>query len=89
MTVAWVVGSGGLLGSALCRMLSRRDTTLFVPAERFRWESVPEQRSSGHYFFRLVSCCWTRLLLRSTHIEVRRWADCYGTLQIRDVECCW
>ncbi len=43
MTVAWVVGSGGLLGSALCRMLSRRDTTLFVPAERFRWESVPER----------------------------------------------
>ena len=43
MTVAWVVGSGGLLGSALGRVLAGHDTTLFAPAERFRWQSVPER----------------------------------------------
>lgn len=42
MTIAWVVGSGGLLGSALCRVLPRTDTTLFTPAERFRWNSERE-----------------------------------------------
>lgn len=43
MTIAWVVGGGGLLGSALCRVLALRDTTLFAPAEPFRWQSVPER----------------------------------------------
>lgn len=37
MRLAWVVGSGGLLGSALCRTLSLAGTTLFVPKERFSW----------------------------------------------------
>lgn len=43
MTVAWVVGSGGLLGSALCRALVRRGAELFEPAERFRWEHAAER----------------------------------------------
>ena len=42
MTVAWVLGSTGLLGSALCRALRCRETALFSPAERFRWGSEPE-----------------------------------------------
>ena len=42
MTVAWVVGCNGLLGSALQRALSRRGVSLFTPAERFRWDSEPE-----------------------------------------------
>jgi len=42
MTIAWVVGSSGLLGSALCRALHRTGTNLFTPAERFRWDSEPE-----------------------------------------------
>lgn len=37
MTVAWVIGSGGLLGSALCRALRRNGIELFFPAERFCW----------------------------------------------------
>lgn len=37
MTVAWVIGSGGLLGSALCRALHARGTDLFFPSERFCW----------------------------------------------------
>jgi UDP-glucose 4-epimerase len=37
MTVAWVLGSNGLLGSALCRALRRQKSALFSPAERFRW----------------------------------------------------
>lgn len=39
MTIAWVVGSGGLLGSALCRLLHRTGVDLFSPAGRFCWDS--------------------------------------------------
>lgn len=41
MTVAWVVGSGGLLGAALCRALRREGTELFFPEERFSWADGP------------------------------------------------
>lgn len=39
MTIAWVIGSGGLLGSALRSALLRTETRLFTPAERFHWSS--------------------------------------------------
>lgn len=42
MMTAWVLGSRGLLGSALCRMLCLNGTELFSPAERFRWSSGPD-----------------------------------------------
>lgn len=45
MTIAWVIGSGGLLGAALCRALRRNGTELFCPAERFCWEGGPELAS--------------------------------------------
>lgn len=38
MTIAWVLGSSGLLGAALCRRLRADGTTLFSPARRFSWE---------------------------------------------------
>jgi UDP-glucose 4-epimerase len=37
MKVAWVLGSGGLLGAALCRNLRNDDTQLFIPDHRFSW----------------------------------------------------
>lgn len=37
MTVAWIIGCGGLLGSALRRVLRQRGTALFCPRERFCW----------------------------------------------------
>jgi UDP-glucose 4-epimerase len=37
VTIAWVVGSAGLLGAALCRVLRADGTELFVPAQRFTW----------------------------------------------------
>lgn len=37
MTVAWVLGSAGLLGAALCRALRADGTELFFPAQRFSW----------------------------------------------------
>ncbi|MDT8282823.1 MAG: NAD-dependent epimerase/dehydratase family protein [Gammaproteobacteria bacterium] len=37
MTVAWVIGGNGLLGTALRRTLPHRCTHLFTPAERFCW----------------------------------------------------
>ena len=39
MTVAWVLGSGGMLGAALCRQLRSTGTELFAPAERFSWSA--------------------------------------------------
>jgi UDP-glucose 4-epimerase len=39
MTIAWVLGSGGLLGTALCRALRRKGADLVLPAERFHWAS--------------------------------------------------
>ena len=42
MTMAWVIGGGGLLGMALCRVLRRSGTNLFCPAERFSWTSHDE-----------------------------------------------
>jgi UDP-glucose 4-epimerase len=45
MTIAWVLGSGGLLGTALCRTLRINGTELFVSPERFCWDSGPELAS--------------------------------------------
>lgn len=42
MTIAWVVGSGGVLGSALCRALRCGGTELFLPAERLSWSTEVE-----------------------------------------------
>jgi UDP-glucose 4-epimerase len=42
MTIAWVLGSGGLLGAALCRTLRNDGTPLFATADRFCWDSAPE-----------------------------------------------
>lgn len=39
MTVAWVVGSSGLLGSALCRQLRGQGTIIFAPAPRLDWSN--------------------------------------------------
>ncbi len=37
MMISWVIGSGGLLGAALCRALRRNGEELFLPDERFCW----------------------------------------------------
>jgi UDP-glucose 4-epimerase len=44
MKLAWVIGSGGLLGSALCRDLQRVGTRLFVPETRFAWDDADKLR---------------------------------------------
>lgn len=40
MTIAWVLGSAGLLGAAVCRALRDDDTKLFFPAHRFSWDQA-------------------------------------------------
>ena len=42
MTIAWVLGSSGLLGAALCRQLRRAGSTLFFPADRLAWNNSGE-----------------------------------------------
>lgn len=45
MTLAWVLGARGLLGSALCRALSLRGVRPFAPSERFQWGDEARLRS--------------------------------------------
>jgi len=42
MTANWVIGSNGLLGSALQRIIHCKSGRLFVPAERFCWSDEVE-----------------------------------------------
>lgn len=37
MTIAWVIGSGGLLGSAIDRALRKRDVRIYSMPHRFSW----------------------------------------------------
>ena len=41
MTIAWVLGSGGLLGAALCRALRQKRTELFFPVQPLCWNDGP------------------------------------------------
>lgn len=42
MTLSWVIGAGGLLGTALSRALRQAGSTwLFVPQQRFSWHDGP------------------------------------------------
>ena len=52
MIRAWVIGSGGLLGSALCRALRSTGTELFFPSERFCWGNEHKLTLSAYR-----SCC--------------------------------
>lgn len=42
MTLAWVVGRGGLLGGSIERVLGLKCRTLCVPNRRFAWASGPQ-----------------------------------------------
>ena len=45
MTIAWVLGSGGLLGAALCRALRNNGTELFTSPEHLCWDNGPKLAS--------------------------------------------
>lgn len=59
MTIAWVIGGNGLLGSSLLRVLRRTGINLFTPAEPFRWDNEPELtrqlKAAVKYFASFVS----------------------------------
>lgn len=38
MTIAWIIGSKGLLGSAIARVLKRQKLSVFSPDQRITWE---------------------------------------------------
>ena len=42
MTLAWVLGRSGLLGSALCRQLRRSGASMFFPADQLAWNNSGE-----------------------------------------------
>lgn len=56
MTIAWVLGSSGLLGSALCRALRAEGTQLYFPSQRLAWHDplqLPDQISAAVAAFAL------------------------------------
>lgn len=57
MTIAWVMGSGGLLGSALCCALRHNGTEIFSPAERFCWSSESELAAQLAAAVKAFSAC--------------------------------
>jgi UDP-glucose 4-epimerase len=73
--MAWVLGSAGLLGAALCRALRDDGTELFSPAERFSWDQtleLPEQIKSAVRSFALRA-------QRANRWEIH-WAAGVGTM---------
>ncbi len=64
MTLAWIVGRGGMLGAALWRRLIHEGTQVFVPQERFDWcdeERLRRQLESATRAFAAVLApgqCW-------------------------------
>jgi len=75
MTIAWVVGAGGMLGSALCRSLSRAQTRVFVPEERFDWNN--ERRVESQLETALES--FAALVSPGEYWEIH-WAAGLGTM---------
>jgi UDP-glucose 4-epimerase len=59
MTVAWVLGSAGLLGAAICRTLRNQGTELFTLEQRFSWDSaveLPRQMATAVSAFAMRVC---------------------------------
>lgn len=58
MTVAWVIGAGGMLGSAVCRALAHTPTQLFESAVRINWsneiESTRQLQANASEFAAMV-----------------------------------
>lgn len=45
MTIVWVIGSGGLLGSALSRVLRSKGDAIFSPSQAFSWRDSSRLQS--------------------------------------------
>ncbi len=81
MTTAWVVGSGGLLGSALMNVLKCKKTNFFTPVEHFRWTYEPE------LLIQLEKAVKTFAALVSTDNEWQiYWAAGLGTMGSTEAE---
>ena len=75
MTIAWVIGSHGLLGAAIVRTLRRHGTSAFSPAERLAWGQQADleiQLAAGVLAF--ADC------VRSAHSWEVYWAAGVGTM---------
>jgi UDP-glucose 4-epimerase len=81
LTIAWVIGSAGLLGAALCRALREGGTELFVPDARFSWNEpgkLPSEMAAAVQAF-------ARKVQGSRGWEVH-WAAGIGTMGSRSEE---
>jgi UDP-glucose 4-epimerase len=75
MTIAWVIGSHGLLGSAIVRTLRRHGTPVFSPAERMAWGQEAElDRQLAASVLAFADCA------RSAHNWEVYWAAGVGTM---------
>lgn len=74
-TVAWVLGSAGLLGAALSRALRDEGTALFYPAQRFSWDEAEALAEQVKAAVRAFAVC----AQRSERWEIH-WAAGVGTM---------
>ena len=75
MTVAWVLGSGGLLGTAICRKLNQLETFVFHPDEHFTWHSEEDLATQ----FAKATRAFADIVANATRWEIY-WAAGRGTM---------
>lgn len=75
MTIAWVLGSHGLLGAAIVRALRLHGTSVFCPAERLAWR----QQADLHIQLEATVLAFADCV-RSAHSWEVYWAAGVGTM---------
>lgn len=79
MTLAWVLGQGGLLGGALARELLRQGVSLFSPPHPISWNNPPLWRGQFHQASSMLASS-----LQPGQAWVVYWAAGVGTMNSSD-----
>ena len=80
MTVAWVIGAGGMLGSAVCRALAHTPTQLFESAVRINWsseiESTRQLQANASEFAAMVQSRGSKWQISARWVALaRKWRE--------------
>ena len=75
MKLVWIIGSGGLLGSSLCRNFQQNGNQLFAPQTRFAWGDPTEL----HRQFALAVSGFGEMTASADEWEIY-WAAGLGTM---------
>ena len=81
MTVAWVIGGGGLIGTALRAVLEESGAHVFVPAGSLNWTELTTARAQLIAYFH----AFERAVAEADRWEIY-WAAGRGTMHSREVD---